>query len=137
MKKVAMLITLLCLTGCIFMENVEREGFSEDDLKAPSPYTILLQKKPTANFPLPFSYSYNISWQISELYEYYRGAIKIEIENTGKNEMFVYGFGIKIGGEEQKEDWGGGKKISPNEKQSFIFSFKCPAAGEYEYEIGI
>ena len=136
MKKLA-IIALICLTGCIFIEDVEREGFSQEDLTAPLPYNFLLQKKPIADSLLPVSYSYNISWQISDLYEGYRGAFRIEIENTGKHALFIYGFAINIDGEEQKSEWDGGKEILYGKRDTFIFSFVCPAAGEYNYRIGV
>ena len=97
------IVALICLTGCIFIEDVERKGFGEEDLVAPQPYNVLLIKKPVANSLFPFSYSYNISWQFSDLYEGYKGAVMVEIENTGRNKIFVYGFGIKIDGKTARE----------------------------------
>ncbi len=129
-------MALIFLTGCIFVEDVEREGFSEEDLVAPQPYNLPLIKKPVANSPLPFSYSYNISWQFSDLYEGYKGAVMVEIENTGRNKLFVYGFGIKIDGKEYiSED--GGKEVDEGKEEKFYFSFDSPPAGEHEYQLGI
>ena len=130
------IVALICLTGCIFIEDVERKGFGEEDLVAPQPYNVLLIKKPVANSLFPFSYTYNISWQFSDLYEGYRGAVMVEIENTGRNKIFVYGFGIKIDGKEYAKD-DGGKEVAPAAKEKFYFSFDCPPAGQHEYQLGV
>ena len=133
MKKF-LLIFLIFLSGCIF-QSLERKGFSQEDLTFPSPYHVSMEEKPVANSFFPFPYSYNISWEIGKLFEGYRGAFKICIENTGRNSIFVYGFSIEIDGyrEEKKE----AKKILPGKKDFFIFSFKCPELGKHAYRIGM
>lgn len=140
MEKTAVIaiLTVVCLTGCVLFENVVRKGFSEEDLIAPLPYKAQnTQKKPAGNYFLPLSYSYNISWEMMPLYAHYQGAFMAEIENTGTHTLFIYGFALKIGDEEQKGRWNSGKEIPPGKNESFICSFTCPAGGNYTYYLGV
>ena len=138
MKK-SVIIVLVCLTGCLFFESLEREGFTVKELITPVLYREqIMQIKPVENYFLPLSYQYNISWETMDLYARYMSAFNINIENTGTHKLFVYGFGIKIDGEEQKTNLGGGKEILSGEDEDFIFSFICPSKeGNYSYMLGV
>ncbi|HEC76460.1 MAG TPA: transglutaminase domain-containing protein [Thermoplasmatales archaeon] len=137
MKGIALLTLLLLLSGCIFFESVTRKGFEEDDLTYPLPYYLVMEKKPESNSILSPPLIYNLSWQFGKLYSGYKGTVRMEIENKGKGDIFVYGFSIKIGDEEQKTKFNYGKKIERGEKENFVFSFDCSLPGEYEYRIGL
>ncbi|HEC87900.1 MAG TPA: hypothetical protein ENI52_01130, partial [Thermoplasmata archaeon] len=137
MKGIALLISLLLISGCLFFESVTREGFGEDDLTYPLPYYVSMEKKPDSNSILSPPLIYNLSWQFSKLYSGYKGAVRMEIENRGRGDIFVYGFSIKIGDNEQKTKFNYGKKVERGKKENFIFSFDCPPPGEYEYRIGL
>lgn len=137
MKVIAILISLVFISGCLIFESVIRKGFEEDELTTPLPYYIKMEKKPEPNSIFSPPLSYNLSWQFSKLYYGYKGAIRIIVENRGRGNIFVYGFSIKIGDEEQKTEFNYGKKVERGEKETFVFSFDCPPPGEYEYKIGL
>lgn len=136
MKKFA-IIALICLAGCLF-QGVEREGFSEKDLTVPTPYAFSdFEEKPRANSLMAYSATYRLILKPAGLFAGYKGVFKIYVENIGVNDIFVYGFAIKINGKEEKKEWNEGKTILAGENKSFIFSFNCPPAGNYTYEIGV
>ncbi len=96
----AILIVAVLLAGCTTwpFEDTTREGFSAGDLTAPdvSSYERL---QPTPEEQLPYSPGFvapGISITPSSLYARYGGAIKITVNNTGSNDLFVYNAGLAI-----------------------------------------
>lgn len=137
MKEIAVIAVLL-LTGCMFFENLDRDGFSESDLNAPLPIKPTMIARPVENFPNPLSYRYNVSWFLGDLFPKYKGVLHVSIENTGTHKLFVYGFGIEIDGSEQKTLLSaGGRYIEPGYSESFVTAFTCPAAGNHTYRFGV
>jgi len=135
-KKIVVIGILILFSGCIF-QSLEREGFKEEDLTTPFPYYVTYDAKPLSNSLIHFSYSYEIIWEINDLYAFYNGAFKIKIRNTGNTKLFVYGFAIKINDMEEKSKWKDGKFILPGEEKDFSFAFKCPPPGIHQYKLGI
>ncbi len=132
----AAVAVMLFLSGCIFIQNVEREGFKEGDLTPPLLYSFYMVEKPIATHLLPIYYKYEARWELSPLYKNYMGAIRLQINNTGNTDIFIYGFAIKIDGVEQSMMLHGGKKIFPGESKIFFLSFRCPGEGNHTYMIG-
>lgn len=135
MKKLLTIVCIVAICGCIF--SVERKGFDEDDLTVPLPYYIKYEEKPQATAFLPPPYDYKMTWEIVKLYAGYKGIFRITVENTGKSKLFIYGFSIKINGEEQRDERSRGKEIQSGEKETFMFSFDCPSIGNYTYDFGV
>jgi len=115
----------------------EREGFKEEDLIAPLPYFLNFEEKPEENSLIAYSFSFEATWKISDAYSFSRCALKIYIKNNGESNLFVYGFAIKIGDEEQRSIFNHGKEILQGENVSFFFSFYAPEEGNYSYKLGI
>lgn len=133
-------IALVCMAGCIFFQNLEREGFNEEDLTIPSAssYTFNnFEEKPQENAFIGPTASYRLSWEFAALYAGYRGVFRINVENMGSYNLFIYGFAIKIDGKEQKDRWDDGKIVVPGDKEKFFFSFNCPSAGNHSYKLGV
>ncbi len=127
---------LIFLSGCIFFQDVEREGFKEGDLVAPVPYPFYVAHKPVATHPLPIYYHYTAVWKPSPLYKNYLGALQVVINNTGNTDIFIYGFALEIDGVEQKMMLDGGKEIPSGKSEIFYPSFRCPNYGNHTYRVG-
>jgi len=131
-------ILVVFLSGCLLTPNIYRHGFDENDVVTPLPYTLHLEKKPIANALFSPQPAYNLSWSFNGLYANYMGVARIEVKNIGNSNLFIYNIAINIDGQIQK--WGDGndgKRVDRGDVQSFIFSFKCPKKGSYEYKIGL
>ena len=143
MKILPIFLAFILLSGCISFPfgKIHRKGFSEEDLTIPLPYPYTPQKqeKPVATINGQPGYSYNISWEMSKVYVGYGGVAKIYVSNTGKNDIFIYNFGIKIGLQEWK--WGEndtGIVVHTGEKKKFYLSFgSLPIPGTYAYALKI
>ena len=134
----SMVVILLIFTnGCLFFQDVSREGFKEEDLRAPLPYAFYMVEKPHSSAFPPIIPVFKLYYKVPPLYKNYRGSFWIDIENTGKSDIFVYGLAIKIDGNEQKSIFHGGKKISQGEKEHFVLSFECPGEGNHTYQLGV
>jgi len=135
--KSIVVILLIFINGCLFFEDVSREGFKPQDLMTPLPYAFYMEEKPSAIAFPPIIPVFKLYYKNSSLIQHHRGSFWIEIENTGRTDIFVYGFAIKIDGKEQKSIFHGGKKISAGEGEHFLFSFDCPDEGNHTYQLGV
>jgi len=136
-----LMVAMVMLSGCISWPfgETHREGFKESDLTTPGYYSYQfpLTEKPEAKLHVRPGYKYNISWEISRVYVNYGGVVKISTENTGPNDIFIYNYGIKIGGSEWKwRDDGKGMIIKRGEEKDAYLSFGSPPTpGNYRYQI--
>lgn len=142
MKILAVLFVIILLSGCILIPGeTHRKGFSQEDLTVPSiyPYTSHRQEKPEATMRSQPGYRYNISWEMSKVYVGYGGVVKIYINNTGSNDIFIYNIGIKIGSQEWR--WGdneSGILVPTGDKKKFYVSFNSlPTPGKYTYDLKV
>jgi transglutaminase-like putative cysteine protease len=98
---VALIITQF-LSGCTWFtdEPDHAEGFAETDLIAPSVPSYL--PHPDVELPqenesqLAPGFSYNMVWAIGEVFALWGGFLKVTIENTGNNDLFIYRCGIEV-----------------------------------------
>ena len=92
---------MVLLSGCISWPfgSITREGFSQSDLTVPGThvYSFPLQNKPDDTLGITPSYPYRLSVTLSPVYVNYGGVIRIELENTGVNDLFVYNYGLELG----------------------------------------
>ena len=90
------------LSGCTWFSDEKEyaEGFEETDLVAPlvpsyPPHSVI--DRPGVNeSQLPPGFAYNLSWAMGEIYALWGGFIRISVENTGANDIFVYRYGIVV-----------------------------------------
>ena len=80
-------------------------------------------------------YSYNISWELSKIYVGYGGVVKIHVNNTGDNDIFIYNFGMKIDMTEWR--WGNNETgiiVNTGEAQRAYLTFGSQhTPGNYSY----
>ncbi|MDD3493022.1 MAG: transglutaminase domain-containing protein [Candidatus Thermoplasmatota archaeon] len=92
---------MVLLSGCISWPfgSTTREGFSQSDLTVPGThvYSFPLQNKPDDTLGITPSHPYRLSVTLSPVYVNYGGVIRIELENTGVNDLFVYNYGLELG----------------------------------------
>jgi hypothetical protein len=139
MKILAALLAFIILSGCISFPfgSIHREGFSKEDLTVPHSYTNTPEKvkKPASTMSSQPGYSYNISWELSKTYVGYGGVVKIHVNNTGDNDIFIYNFGIKIDMTEWR--WGNNETgiiVNTGEAQRAYLTFGSQhIPGNYSY----
>jgi transglutaminase-like putative cysteine protease len=109
MKKRFLIVILVllflapALSGCTwFSDDDDKFGkeFSETDLIAPDvpsyPPHEPVEKPQVNESQLPPGFSYNITWAMGEVYSNWGSFIRITIENTGVNDLFIYRCGIEV-----------------------------------------
>ncbi|UCE73527.1 MAG: transglutaminase domain-containing protein [Methanomassiliicoccales archaeon] len=90
------------LSGCTWFSDEEDHGeeFKEEDLVAPQvpsyPPHSMPDKPPVNESQLPPGFKYKINWAMGDVYAFWGGFIRISIENTGSNDIFVYRSGIVV-----------------------------------------
>ena len=92
---VALLIAFVIITSVPTIASAE---ISEPELitpEIPSYSPSEFELKPTANAFIEPRYSFYSEIEWSEFYDYSRGVIKIWLENTGDNALFVYKYGVQ------------------------------------------
>ena len=95
---VALMIVSISISSAPTIASAE---ISEPELITPeipsySPYDF--ETKPTADAFIEPGYSFSSLIEWSEFYDYSRGGIKIWLENTGYNALFVYKYGVQSQG---------------------------------------
>jgi len=95
---VLMIVSIIIITSAPAIASAE---ISEPELITPEipsylPYDFEL--KPTADAFIEPGYSFSSLIEWSEFYDYSRGVIKIWLENTGDNALFVYKYGVQTQG---------------------------------------
>jgi transglutaminase-like putative cysteine protease len=100
---VALILITPILSGCTWFSGEDDEygeKFSASDLIAPDvpsydPHEIV-QKPQVNDSQLPPGFAYNITWAMGEVYSDWGSFIRITIENTGANDLFIYRCGIAV-----------------------------------------
>jgi len=100
----ALLVVLMIVSIIIIITSapaIASAEISEPELITPEipsylPYDFEL--KPTADAFIEPGYSFSSLIEWSEFYDYSRGVIKIWLENTGDNALFVYKYGVQTQG---------------------------------------
>lgn len=128
------------ISGCIFFKEMYRSGFDESDLTIPDARMANsnFMERPDANLWIPPICRYNISWEMGKVYTEYGGVAKISVENTGKNDLFLYNFAIEIGNEEWNwlPEMNKGVEIEAGNGYTFYLSFGCPETPKnYSYKM--
>lgn len=137
---VILLLLMSSISGCIFFKEMYRSGFDESDLTIPDAQMANsnLMERPDANLWISPIFRYNILCEMGKVYTGYGGITKISVENTGKNDLFLYNFGIEIDGKEW--NWlpgmDRGVEIEAGNEYTFDLSFGCPETPRnYSYKM--
>ena len=137
---VILLLLMSSISGCIFFKEIYRSGFDESDLTIPDARMANsnFMERPDANLWISPIFKYNILCEMGKVYTGYGGIAKISVENTGKNDLFLYNFGIEIGDEEW--NWlpgmDRGVEIEAGKEYTFYLSFGCPETPRnYSYKM--
>jgi transglutaminase-like putative cysteine protease len=101
---VVLLLSASILSGCTLFsdddEDKTGDTFSETQLDAPSvpsyPPREPVERPQENESQLAPGFAYNITWEMGEIYANWGGFIRITIENSGVNDLFIYRCGILV-----------------------------------------
>lgn len=139
------LIMIQILSGCTWFSEEEeyREGFDESDFVKPyvptHPPHPIIDRPDDNESQLPPGFSYNLSWAMGDVYALWGGFIRINVENSGLNDIFVYRYGIVMNWSLPSEQIYEERNVLlqvGEEKQLGLVYFSAPnTTGNYSYHI--
>jgi hypothetical protein len=141
-----LLLIIPVFSGCTWFSGEDDdhgEEFQESELIAPEvpsyPPHEVVEKPPVNESQLPPGFSYNITWAMGEVYSHWGSFIRITIENTGINDLFIYRCGIEINWSFPSEWVLEDRDIlipTQEEKALGVVYFRAPkVSGEFTYNI--